>query len=38
VESYANNAKEQLVILTELSGEGREILEDAVELIINREL
>jgi geranylgeranyl diphosphate synthase type II len=38
VEKYASMAKDALANLTELTPEGREILEDAVELIINREL
>ena len=38
VEKYASEAKEQLTKITELNPIGREILDDAVELIINREL
>jgi geranylgeranyl diphosphate synthase type II len=38
VEMYANEAKSKLAKLNGLTSEGRGILEDAVELIINREL
>ena len=38
VEKYANEAKEQLSTIPGLTTDGRDFLEDAVELIINREL
>jgi geranylgeranyl diphosphate synthase type II len=38
VEKYACLAQEQLVKIPNLTSEGRELLEDAVEMVINREL